>query len=348
MIFTADEIARQIEGKVLGNGALLLTGFSAAGTARPGDLTFAENEIFFARAEQSAAAAILVDGDFTSAGKVIIKVANSRIAFAKVLTIFFPEPVFPHGIHPAAVVAATAQIDPSAHIGPHCVIEDHVRIGARCVALAGDFIGARSTLGDDVILYPGVTLYPRTQIGSRVRIHVGAVVGSDGFGYVLDGGVHRKIPQIGHVIIHDDVEIGANVTIDRGALGPTVIGKGTKIDNLVQIAHNVITGDHCLIVAQAGIAGSTRLGHYVTLAGQTGIAGHLKIGNKVVVSAQSGVMHEIPDGEKWLGSPAQPDRQAKRQMIALQQLPELLRRVAELERRLAASTSSEDGPDPAS
>ncbi len=345
MSFTAEEIARQIDGNVLGNGAVLLTGFSAAGTAKPGDLTFAENEIFFARAEQSAAAAILVDGDFTSASKVIIKVANSRIAFAKVLPIFFPEPVFPRGIHPTAVVAATAQIDPGVHIGPHCVIEDHVRLGARCVVLAGGFIGDGCTLGEDVILYPGVTLYPRTQVGSRVRIHVGAVVGSDGFGYVLDGGVHRKIPQVGHVIIHDDVEIGANVTIDRGALGPTVIGKGTKIDNLVQIAHNVITGDHCLIVAQTGIAGSTRLGQYVTLAGQSGIAGHLKIGNKAVVSAQSGVMHEIPDGEKWLGSPAQPDRQAKRQMIALQQLPELLRRVAELEKQLAAGTSSESGLD---
>ena len=171
-------------------------------------------------------------------------------------------------------------------------------------------------------------------MGNRVRIHSGTVVGSDGFGYVLDNGIHRKVPQIGNVIICDDVELGANVTVDRGALGPTIIGKGTKIDNLVQIAHNVTVGEHCIIVSQAGIAGSTKLGNYVILGGQVGLAGHLKIGNRVSVAAQSGVMNNIPDGEKWIWTPAQPDRQAKRQMIALQQLPELFRRVKELEKQL--------------
>src|SRR5262249_43256037 len=162
-----------------------------------------------------------------------------------------------------------------------------------------------------VTLFPNVTLYARTQIGNRVRIHAGTIIGSDGFGYVQDAGVHRKVPQIGNVVIGDDVEIGANVTVDRGALGPTVIGKGTKIDNLVQIAHNVVVGEHCLIISQVGIAGSTRLGNYVTLGGQVGLAGHLKIGNRATVAAQSGVMHDIPDGEVWLGAPAQPDRQTK-------------------------------------
>jgi UDP-3-O-[3-hydroxymyristoyl] glucosamine N-acyltransferase len=157
------------------------------------------------------------------------------------------------------------------------------------------------------------------------------VIGSDGFGYVIDAGIHRKVPQVGQVIIHDDVEIGANVTIDRGALGPTVIGKGTKIDNLVQIAHNVTIGENCLVIAQVGIAGSTKIGDYVTLAGQVGLAGHLRIGNQAVVAAKSGVMRDIPDAGKWMGIPAQPDRQAKRQLIALKQLPELMRRVKELE-----------------
>jgi UDP-3-O-[3-hydroxymyristoyl] glucosamine N-acyltransferase len=173
-----------------------------------------------------------------------------------------------------------------------------------------------------------------------VRVHSGTVIGSDGFGYVQDGGIHRKVPQIGYVIIGDDVEIGAGVTIDRGALGPTVIGNGTKIDNLVQIAHNVEIGEHCLIVAQVGIAGSTKLGDYVILGGQVGLAGHLKIGSRVTVAAQSGVMHNIPDGEKWLGAPAQPDRQTKRQMIALQKLPDLLRRVAELEKKTGLDAKS--------
>jgi UDP-3-O-[3-hydroxymyristoyl] glucosamine N-acyltransferase len=230
----------------------------------------------------------------------------------------------------------------SAHIGPHCVVGENVKVGARTVLQAGVFVGAGSVLGEDVQLLPNVVIYPRMQLGNRVRIHAGAVIGSDGFGYVYDNGAHRKVPQIGYVLIHDDVEIGANVTIDRGALGPTVIGRGSKIDNLVQLAHNVVLGENCLIVAQAGIAGSTKLGHHVTLAGQVGLAGHLKIGNRVTVAAQSGVMHDIPDGEKWFGSPAQPDRQMKRQVLALQQLPELLRRVSELERQLAEASRAKE------
>jgi UDP-3-O-[3-hydroxymyristoyl] glucosamine N-acyltransferase len=164
---------------------------------------------------------------------------------------------------------------------------------------------------------------------------------------VLDSGIHRKVPQIGNVIICDDVELGANVTVDRGALGPTIVGKGTKIDNLVQIAHNVMVGEHCIIVSQTGIAGSTKLGNYVVLGGQVGLAGHLKIGNRVSVAAQSGVMNNIPDGEKWIWSPAQPDRQAKRQMIALQQLPELFRRVKELEKKLEPKAEPAASPAPA-
>jgi len=349
MPFTAAEIASQLQGQVAGDSSIILTGFAPADRAQPGDLTFAENADYFKRAEQSAASAIIIDGKFASAGKVLIRVPNARVAFAKVLALFFPEPGFPPGIHATAVVAASAQIDATAYVGPHCVVGEKVRIGARSVLQGGNHVGANCQLGEEVNLFPNVTLYPRTEIGNRVRIHAGAVVGSDGFGYVPDEGVHRKVPQIGNVIIRDDVEIGANVTIDRGALGPTIIGKGTKIDNLVQIAHNVVIGDHCLVVSQAGIAGSTKLGNYVVLGGQVGLAGHLKIGNRVSIAAQSGVMHNIPDGEKWLGYPAQPDRQTKRQMIALQKLPELLRRFSELEKKLGLSHPEplESGPDPA-
>ena len=339
MPFTAAEIAKLLDAEVIGDATLVISGFAPADRAQPGDLTFAENENYFARAEQSAASAIIVDGPFTAGHKVLIRVANARIAFAKVLPLFFPEPVFAPGIHPTAVVSPEAHVDATAHIGPYCVIGPKARIGPRSVLQGADHIGPDCHLGQEVHLWPSVTLYPGTEIGNRVRIHSGTVVGSDGFGYVQDGGIHRKVPQIGNVIIRDDVEIGANVTINRGALGPTVIGKGSKIDNLVQVGHNVTLGEHCLIVSQVGIAGSTKLGSYVILAGQVGVAGHLKIGNRVSVAAQSGVMHNIPDGEKWLWTPAQPDRQAKRQMIALQQLPDLLRRVAELERRLAAQES---------
>jgi len=333
MSYTAAEIARVLEGEVIGDSSLVLKGFAPADRAQPGDLTFAENPNYFERADQSAASAIIVDGPFSSSRKVLIKVGSARIAFARVLPLFFPEPTFAPGIHSTAIVPSSAQVDPSTHIGPYCVIGQNVTIGPRSVLQGSNHLGANCRLGDDVTLFPNVTLYAGTEIGNRVRIHSGTVVGSDGFGYVLDGAIHRKVPQIGNVVIKDDVEIGANVAIDRGALGPTVIGKGTKIDNLVQIAHNVNIGEHCLIVGQAGVAGSTRIGNYVILAGQAGIAGHLKIGNRVSVGAQSGVMHNIPDGEKWLWSPAQPDLLAKRQMVALQHLPELMKRVAELERK---------------
>jgi UDP-3-O-[3-hydroxymyristoyl] glucosamine N-acyltransferase len=338
MAFTAAEIAKQLQGEVLGDGAIVLNGFAPADRAQAGDLTFAENKEFFQRAEQSAASAIIADNRFVSSCKVIIRVPDARVAFARVLALFFPEATFAPDIHPTAVVASSARVDKSAYIGPHCVVGERAQIGARSVLQGGNSVGADSKLGDDVNLFPNVTLYPRTEIGNRVRVHSGAVIGSDGFGYVQDGGIHRKVPQIGNVIIRDDVEIGANVTIDRGALGSTVIGTGTKIDNLVQIGHNVEIGEHNLLVSQVGIAGSTKLGKYVVLAGQVGVAGHLKIGNQVTVAAQSGIMHDIPDGGKWLGSPAQADRQMKREIVAIRHLPELLKRVAVLEKNLGVKS----------
>jgi UDP-3-O-[3-hydroxymyristoyl] glucosamine N-acyltransferase len=312
----------------------VLTGVALAQTAKPGDLTFAESAEYFAAVEQSAATAVIAGNQFTSSTKTVIRVANPRVAFARALAVFFPERRFAPGIHPSAVIAASAQMDPTAHIGPHCTIGERVKLGAHCVLQAGDFIGDDSVLGEGTNLYPNVTIYAHSQIGRRVRIHAGTVIGSDGFGYVFDSGIQRKIPQIGDVIIGDDVEIGSNVAVDRGALGSTVIGKGTKIDNLVQVGHNVEIGDHCILCGQVGIAGSTTLGRYCVLAGQVGIAGHLKIGNQVTVGSKSGVMHNIPDGETWLGIPAQPDRQTKRMLIAVQRLPDLLRKVAAWEKKL--------------
>lgn len=335
---TAAEIAKLLAGEVVGDGSVELRSFAAADVAQPGDLTFAENAEYLAKAEASAASAILVDGKAVSAKKVLIRVAKPRVAFAQVLPLFFPERTFAPGIHPTAVIAATASVDPTAHIGPHCVVEDQVKLGPGVVLQGCNHVGEGSTLGAATRLFPNVTIYPRSQIGCRVCIHAGTVIGSDGFGYVLDAGQHRKVPQIGTVILGDDVEIGANVTIDRGALGATVVGRGTKIDNLVQIGHNVVIGEHCIVVSQTGVAGSTQLGNYVVLGGQVGLAGHIHIGDKAVIAAQSGVMHDIPSGEKWWGSPAQPDKQTKRQHLALQKLPELLRRVAELEKRLGEKT----------
>jgi UDP-3-O-[3-hydroxymyristoyl] glucosamine N-acyltransferase len=337
--FTVGEIAERVGGEVIGESALQVTGFAAADQARSGDLTFADRADYLAAAEQSAAAAIIVPVDFTSTAKTLIRVRNPRIAVARLLPLFHPPEAPLPGIDPSAKIAATAAVDPTAHIGPGCVVGEDVVIGARSVLMGGNHIGKGSTLGEDVCLFPNVVLYKQTVVGSRVAIHAGTTIGSDGYGYVFDEGRHRKVLQVGNVVIHDDVEIGANCAIDRGALGSTVIGAGTKIDNLVHIAHNVVLGKHCLIMGQVGFAGSTEVGDYVVVASQSGIAGHLKLGPQSTVGAKSGVMRDVPAGGTVLGIPAASDKQTKRQWIATQQLPELVRKLRVLERELESLRS---------
>jgi UDP-3-O-[3-hydroxymyristoyl] glucosamine N-acyltransferase len=334
MPLTTAQIAERLRGELIGDGTLQITGIAPADSARPGSLTFAETERYFAAAEQSQAAAILVSGPFTSCKKTLIRVPNPRASMARLLPVFFPPEPTPPGIHPSAVIDSSAQIDSTTHIGPNCVIGPGVRVGARSILMANNYVGSNCHLGDDVCLFPNVLLYPRSQIGNRVVIHGGTVIGSDGYGYVFDEGIHRKILQLGNVVIHDDVEIGANAAIDRAALGSTVIGEGTKIDNLVHIAHNVVIGRHCLVMGQVGFAGSTRLGDYCVIASQSGIAGHLTLGRQATVGAKSGVMRDIPDGGTVLGIPALPDRQTKRQWIGIQHLPEMARRLRELEQEV--------------
>jgi UDP-3-O-[3-hydroxymyristoyl] glucosamine N-acyltransferase len=335
MPFTVSQIAEQLHGEVIGDGAAMITGLATADSAKQGDLTFAEKDTYFAAAEQSQATAILVSNGFTSSKKALIRVPNARVAVARLLPVFFPPDQHAPGIHPGATIAPSAQIDPTAHIGPNCVIGAGVRIGARSVLMGGNHIGRDSRIGDDTTLFPNVVIYAKCHVGSRVSIHAGTVIGSDGYGYVFDEGRHRKMLQVGNVIIHDDVEIGANTAIDRAALGATVIGQGTKIDNLVHIAHNVTIGRNCLVMGQAGFAGSTQLGDYCVIASQSGIAGHLKLGNQATVGAKSGVMRDIPDKGVVLGIPAAPDKQAKRQMIAITQLPDMIHRLRQLEKEVA-------------
>lgn len=335
MRLTASEIAHQVQGQVVGDGSAQLTGFAPADCARPGDLTFADNPRHFSAAEQSQATAILVSGDFNSNSKVLIRVPNARVAAARILPAFFPPDSLPAGIHPSVSVGPGAQVDPTAHIGSHCVLGPGVRVGARTRLLGGNHLGRDCHVGNDVCLFPNVVLYDRSHVGDRVTIHAGTVIGSDGFGYVFDEGRHRKVLQVGNVMIHDDVEIGANAAIDRGALGSTIIGKGTKIDNLVHVAHNVVIGRHCVIMGQVGFAGSTHVGDYCVVASQSGIAGHLKLGNQSTVGAKSGVMRDVPEKETVLGIPAMPDRQTKRQWIGTQQLPDMIKRLRDLEKKVA-------------
>ncbi len=335
MRITVAHIAQQVQGLVEGDPSIELTGFAPADSAQEGDLTFAEGPRHFGAAENSRAAAIIVSGDLHSSRKTLIRVAHARVGMARVLPLFFPPDTLQPGVHPSASIAPDARVDTTAHVGPGCVVASGAHLGARSKLLGGNHVGRDCRVGDDVCLFQNVVLYDHTQIGDRVVIHAGTVIGSDGYGYVLDTGHHRKILQVGNVIIEADVEIGANSAIDRGALGATRIGQGTKIDNLVHIAHNVIIGKHCLIMGQAGFAGSTQLGDYCVVASQSGIAGHLKLGNQSVVGAKSGVMRDVPEKETVLGIPALPDRQTKRQWIGAQQLPEMLKRMRDLEKQVA-------------
>jgi len=338
MAQTVSSIAEYLNGKVVGDGSIELGGFASADGAKAGDLTFAEKDKYLTAAEQSEAAAILVPEGFSSETKTLICVPNVRVAMTKVLPVFFPPETYAAGVHPTAVIAATAQVDPTAHIGPYVVIGERVQIGARVALLGANNIGADSVIGEDSRLFPSVILYTRTQLGRRVTIHAGSVLGADGFGYTFDQGRHLKTLQVGNVVIGNDVEIGSNTSIDRGALGATSVGDGTKIDNFVHLAHNVKVGRHCVIMGQVGIAGSTTVGDYTVIASQTGIAGHLTIGSQVTIGAKSGLMHDVPDKSTILGVPAVPDKQAKRQWLAIQRLPGLLQRLAKAEKQLLGRT----------
>jgi UDP-3-O-[3-hydroxymyristoyl] glucosamine N-acyltransferase len=340
-MFTVGQIAARLQGEVAGDSTLKLSGLAQPKDAGEGQLTFAENEKYLEVAIQSGASAIVAGKDAEVASTTLIRVPNVRVALAKVLAYFHPETNYPGQIHETAVVDETAKVAPSAYVGPYCVVGKGSEVGDRTVLIGHVHVGDDVSIGAECRLFPNVTIYPGCRLGLRVRIHAGTVIGSDGYGYVLDGGRHLKIPQVGNVVLESDVEIGANVTIDCGALGSTLVKSGTKIDNLVQIAHNVVVGENCIVISQTGIAGSSQLGNYVTVAGQVGIAGHLKIGNQATLTAQSGVMHDVPDGEKWMGAPAQPDRQTKRQLLALQQLPELIRRVRQLEKEVESGQSAD-------
>ena len=343
MSITATQLAEQIQGEVVGDGSIEISGLAAAESAVSGDLTFAEKKSYFAAAEQSEASAVLVSGKFSSVKKTLIHVPNVRVAVAKALPLFCPPDEYAPGIHPGATIADSAEVDPTAHIGANCIVGERAKIGARSVLQGGNNIGRDCQIADDVNLFPNVVIYPKCQIGNRVCIHASTVIGSDGYGYVFDQGVHRKMLQVGNVIIHDDVEIGSNTSIDRGALGPTVIGKGTKIDNLVHMAHNVVIGANCLVMGQVGFAGSTQLGNYCVIASQSGLAGHLKLGDQATVGAKSGVMRDIPAGETVVGIPAGPGVQTKRQWVAIQRLPDMIRTVRELEKKVAALTAKLEG-----
>ena len=329
---TLGEIARRVEAELEGNGDTPITGVAPIETAGDGDITFVANKAYYKHLNDTKAAAVVLSADAPSAPIPQLRHSNPYLTFARIIDLFYPETRrVPAGINERAVVDASASVDPTAGIGPLCHVSERASIGANTELPSSVFVGKDVTIGKNCLIYPGVCILDGCRIGDNVIIHASSVIGSDGFGYAESETGLRKIQQVGWVEIDNDVEIGSNVSIDRGAMGPTRIGQGTKIDNLVQIAHNVQIGRHCILVGQVGIAGSTKLGDGVVLAGQVGVVGHKTLGSGVKVGAQSGVKDDLKEGKVYFGSPAREFMEASRIEAAIRRLPDTLKRIKKLE-----------------
>src|SRR6266536_313433 len=335
MTFTLQDVAEMSGGELVGDPSLQITGAASLAEATPGEVSFFANRKYIGLLRKTRASADFVPADFADPIPAAqIRVSNPTKAFEQVVLKFAPKPItFALGIHPTAVIDPSAQLGQRVSIQPHVVIEAGARIGDDTIIGAGGYIGHETTIGSSCLIYPRVTIRERSRIGSRVIIHSGAVIGADGFGFEMVDGRQQKIQQFGLVQIDDDVEIGANTTIDRARFGRTWIQQGVKIDNLVQIAHNVVIGKNSVIVAQTGISGSTRVGERVMMGGQVGIVGHLEIGDGTAIGAQSGVSKSLPGGV-WFGSPAVPLGEAKQQIAWIHRLGKLFGRVKEIEKKL--------------
>jgi len=314
---TLKELAAEIGAELSGDGELAVASANTLEEAQPGQISFLANPKYAALLETTRASAVVVSPGVSSDRVALLKTKDPYYSFTKAVIRLHGYRKHPfQGIHPAA------HVDPAASIGENTII------------YPGVYIGPRTKIGRDCIIYPNVVIYDDCIIGDRVTIHANASIGQDGFGYATSQGLHHKIPQVGIVIIEDDCEIGSGCAIDRGTLGSTFVGKGTKFSDLIAIGHGTKIGPHCLLVAQVGIAGSVKVGHHVTLAGQVGVAGHLKIGNNVTIGAQSGVMDDVPDQSTYIGAPAMPALQARRVYSIFTQLPDLLNRIKQLEQKV--------------
>jgi UDP-3-O-[3-hydroxymyristoyl] glucosamine N-acyltransferase len=338
MTRTIKELADFLGCTLEGDGAALVSGVASPASARAEDLIYVEAPRHLDRAAASGAKCVVISPGLSMPGKTLLRAANPKLAFARAAEWLLPPSPIAQGIHPTAVIAPSAHLAPGAAVGPYAVIEDDVLIGAGTEIGAFCFIGRGTRLGEACRLYPRVTLYPGARLGNRVIVHSGAVIGSDGFGYVAQDGKRWKFPQVGKVEIQDDVEIGANTTIDRGSLDHTKIGEGTKLDNLVHIAHNVSIGGNTVIAAQTGISGSAVIGKSVTIGGQVGIADHCEIEDAAVIGAQAGIPSGkiVRSGQVVWGTPARPLDKFKKQFAWFSRLPELAERIKRLEGRVLA------------
>ncbi|MDD5491294.1 MAG: UDP-3-O-(3-hydroxymyristoyl)glucosamine N-acyltransferase [bacterium] len=332
---TLAELATLVGGKILGDPQLMIKGVAGIREAKQDEITFLSNPKYIKELAQTSAGAIIISPEVPIQNMAAIICDNPYLAFARILDVFYPlEQIIPVGVHASAVISPQAKLGANVAIGPFVVVEEGATIGDGTVIYPGTYIGKGSKIGNACRLYANISVREKISIGNKVIIHSGAVIGSDGFGFVPNAGENVKIPQVGTVIIEDNVEIGANVCIARGTLGDTMIGSGTKIDNLVQISHNVKIGRNCIIVAQVGISGSTTVEDNVTIAGQAGVVGHITIGKGSIVAAQAGVTKDVPPKEIVSGYPAQPHQLAKRINAEVNRLPQLNQKVKELEKRI--------------
>ena len=339
MKLTLSEIARLVGGQLIGDGEIEIAGANGIVEADSHEISFAVPPHLDKAADSKAAAVILTElvPELT---KPQIIVSNPREAFGKLLEVFAPVVHIERGIHPSAVIGDKVTLGKNIAILPHVVIANGANIGDNSIIYPFTFVGEGAVIGKDCLLYPSVTVREYCTLGDRVIIHSSSVVGSDGFGFVTVGGEHRKVPQVGNVVIGDDVEIGANVAIDRATTGSTVIGRGTKIDNFVHFAHNDIVGENCLFVAQTGISGSVKIGNNVTFAGQTGSAGHLSIGDNCVFAARTGIIGDVPANSFYAGFPARPHKEWLRAEAGINKVPVMVKRLRELEKRIVEIETS--------
>lgn len=332
---TLRELAEYLGGIVLGDEAFLVDGLAPLESAGPDKITFLANPKYAAKVAETAAGAVLMAPGGESYGHNVIEVANPYLAFAKLLTLFYVRKQEPRGVMEGARLGNNVSLGVNITIHPGAIIGDNVVIGDRSIIHSGTVIYDGVTIGCDSLVHANVAIRERCRIGNRCVIQPGAVIGSDGFGYAPDGASYYPIPQIGIVVLEDEVEIGANTCVDRAALEVTLIKKGTKLDNLVQIAHNCQIGDNCMMAAQVGISGSTKVGNHVSLGGQVGVAGHLTIGDNVMIGAQSGVPGSVPANAGYSGSPIMPHREWLKAMAVVPRLPELRKTIGALEKRIA-------------
>ncbi len=344
---TVEEIARIVGGKAHGDTTREIREIAQLEAATADQLAFAEGARAIDRAADSQAGCVLIPENASLPGRTFIRVPNAKLAFIAAAQTLAPPARPVPGRHPTAVIAEDATIGEGVSVGPLVTVEQGARVGEGTSLRAGVFIGTGAEIGRYCTLHPHVTVYPGARVGDRVVLHSGVVLGADGFGYVFSEGRYHKFPQVGGVIVEDEVEIGANTTIDGGSLGTTRIGYGTKIDNLVQIAHNVRIGRHCVIAAQTGISGSSEIGDYVVIGGQAGIGDHVRIGNKAVIGGQAGVLpgKVIRPGAVVWGTPARPLAEFKKLYSQLSRLPALALKIKKLSRTLEARRSMEKNPE---